>query len=154
MQKVGRPSTLAFLVLGSTTRYQYRLMATEKEMQEMTAKMLKDIRETDVWTTSQEPNVPIPALYKFDDLLKDESPDFLALAIANQLRRRAGEIEYKKEESLKGQMEDIASDGLETIFGSINGNVDKAKSVTHWMHAYLLGVLTYRSKLLADSQGS
>jgi hypothetical protein len=130
-------------------------MATEEEKKKMVQDMLKGIRETDVWTNSLEPDTIIPNCYGLDDLLADESPDFLALAIANHLRRLAGEIEYTRDDkNMKWRLEDLAAQALDVVFKGVSGDVEKAKNLSTWLNNYLQGVLIYRSKLIAASQAA
>jgi hypothetical protein len=128
-------------------------MATEEEKKKMVQDMLAKLRESNAYTIGEDPTL-FPACYGLDELVDDDRfPDMLAVAIVNHLRRLAGEIQPAKERKTdpRGAVEEMAADGLDWIFSTIQGDEKKAENISKWMFSYLFALFAYRSKVISDA---
>ena len=128
-------------------------MATDKEKLDMVKDMLAKLRESNAYTIGDDPTL-FPACYGLDELVDDDRfPDMLGVAIVNHLRRLAGEIQPAKERKTdpRGAVEELAADGLDWIFSTIQGDEKKAEMVSKWIVSYLFALFAYRSKVISDA---
>jgi hypothetical protein len=128
-------------------------MATEEEKKKMVQDMLAKLRESNAYTIGEDPTL-FPAHYGLDELVDDDRfPDMLGVAIVNHLRRLAGEIQPTKARKTdpRGAVEEMAADGLDWIFSTIQGDEKKAENISKWMFSYLFALFAYRSKVISDA---
>lgn len=128
-------------------------MATDKEKMDMVKDMLAKLRESNAYTVGDDPTL-FPACYGLDEIVDDDRfPDMLGVAIVNHLRRLAGEIQPAKQRKtdMRGTVEEMAADGLDWIFSTIQGDEKKAEIISNWMFKYLFALFAYRSKVISDA---